>query len=177
MLTLLGTQLSHLGVCCVCEQVVVLIVLQADAVSLTGRGVKPFCFYITPSAVQQTFKLFTKLSCRIFKLDDFCVCRHSFQNDLVEHLFKFIKLRLVDLIFRFKKHKQKCKPDFQVCKHVGCAVVKLNSVCTQPVQIKLAVFQKHIFECFYKSTFIIKIHIFNPLNVALHNPTQHSVIC
>ena len=62
MLTLLGTQLSHLGVCCVCEQVVVLIVLQADAVSLTGRGVKPFCFYITPSAVQQTFKLFTKLS-------------------------------------------------------------------------------------------------------------------
>ena len=71
MLTLLGTQLSHLGVCCVCEQIVVLIVLQADAVSLTGRRVKPFCFYITPSAVQQTFQLFTKLSCRIFKLDDF----------------------------------------------------------------------------------------------------------
>lgn len=70
MLALLGAQLSHLGVCCVCEQVVVLIVLQADAVSLTGRGVKPFCFYIAPAAVQQTFQLLTEASGRIFKLDD-----------------------------------------------------------------------------------------------------------
>lgn len=84
VLALLGAELSHLRVCCVGKQIVVIAVLQADAVLLSRLRFETARFDIAPTAVEETPQLLTEPCCRVLVDDDLRVERTALQKDCVE---------------------------------------------------------------------------------------------
>lgn len=70
MLTLLCAELSHLGVCCIREQIIALVVLETNEAIRMDGALLPSSLNVAPTAAQQSFQLLDESDCRCFVTDE-----------------------------------------------------------------------------------------------------------
>ena len=157
------------------DEVVEVVVIEADEAFSVHIAVAANDVDTAPAAVEQTFQLVAELIRIVFVLNYAVVAHRACDYYVSERALVVLHILHTYFFFCTEKRKQEVEAYHQVCESIRNSCMEVFTPCRQLRSHFGAVFFECIGQSLHKTIFVAEICFAQPVNVVMHYRRKHSV--